>query len=77
MEEVLNSLQLPHESINATIYPNNFAVIIRAGLYPNVTYTTDDVTTVHTAITESSDIAGCNMINDSVYTSVYISSGMH
>ena len=75
MEELLNNLPLPYESINATIYPNDLAIIIRVTLYPNTTYNTDNVSTVHTAITESSSIAGCHISTDSVYTSVYISSG--
>ena len=75
VEEILNRLHLPHQSINATIYTNYYAVIMRVKLYPNITYTTDNIAPVHSTITGSSSIAGCHIIKDSVFSAVYISNG--
>jgi len=73
VEEILNRLQLPHDSINTTIYPNEPAVILRVELFPNITYTINSVSLVHSAIIEASSIGGCHIINDSVYSVIYIS----
>ena len=72
---ILNEIELLYQSINAVVHPNDSAVIVTVNLYPNISYATNNISSVHSIITESSRIASCHVINGSVYSAVYISNG--